>query len=486
MYSSLVRKALEEAGLSIGARLRYTTNTRKLEGRLMPRPENGDLNCLVIKLDSGYNVGLSIDGATLEKITDASPDLQPSASGPSSPSPSTFPPVLSPAPKLSSSASPAFSPSHPNRAPVMLLSTGGTIASRVDYKTGAVHPQTDAAQMLAAFPRLSSFAPLRTTSLFSILSEDMRPEYWKQMAQAVADAFNDGAEGVIVSHGTDTMGYSAAALSYALENVPGPVILTGAQRSPDRASTDAAQNLYCSAAAARSPLAAVSVCMHANSSDTLNHLHWGTRVRKSHTSGRWAFRSIGIPPLGRVMADSGQVIIDDETAPRKNRPAPSANAGASAHPPKFSLHPNFSSNVHLAWVYPGLNSKTVSSWSNYDGIVIASTGLHGVPIDALRPDSPHSVLPALRSLIDSGILVALAPQALGGRVNMDVYSTGRLLQEAGVLGHLADWLPETAYVKMCWALGQEKDKKKATALLMRPRAHDITERSTLGDEDSIA
>ncbi|MDE1798076.1 MAG: Glu-tRNA(Gln) amidotransferase subunit GatD, partial [Candidatus Micrarchaeota archaeon] len=443
----------QAAGLAVGDRLRYSAPGRSLEGRLMPRPENGDRGCLVLKLDSGYNIGLGMAGAKIEKVSSA-------------------PPADAPARPASDKDEKESGYSAHQRAPILFLSTGGTIASRVDYRTGAVHPQTDAASMVAAFPRLASLSPIRNRSLFSILSEDITPGHWTQMANAAVDAFKDGAEGVVISHGTDTMGYSAAALSFALDGLPGPVIFVGAQRSPDRPSTDAAQNLYCSAAAARSPLAAVAVCMHASTSDGLNRLHWGTRVRKSHTTGRWTFRSMGVPPLGRVMADSGQVFIDDPAAPRRDKSrTPSARAG-------------FSSNVHLAWVYPGLTPKTVEKWADYDGVVLASTGLHGVPVDANRPDSKTSVLPALRELSESGVLLALAPQAMGGRVNMEIYSTGRLLQEVGVLGHLCDWLPETAYAKMCWALGQTSDKKKAAELLLQPRARDITERSLIDESET--
>lgn len=459
MYSPDVQALLRAAGLSIGDRLRYSAPGKAAEGMLLPHADLGDPSCLVVKLDSGYNIGLQAKGAKLGKIPSSGAGSSPFAKAKTHPHPAAAEPS-----------------SPPHRPPVALISTGGTIAAKVDYRTGAVHPALSARELLATYPRLASFAPLAAHSLFNILSEDMRPEFWTRMAQGVSDAFSDGAEGVVITHGTDTMGYSAAALSYALDELPGPVVLTGAQRSPDRGSSDAAQNLFCAAAAARADFAAVAVCMHASSSDDFNLLHAGTRVRKSHTSGRWAFRSVGIPPMGKVMAESGQVLMQEGLAP-KRPPASSA--------PRPKRHDQFSDNVHLAWVYPGLNAKTVSSWGKYDGVVLAATGLGHAPIDALHPDSRHSVLPAIRELTAGGVVVAAAPQTLEGRINLDVYSAGRLLAEAGVVGHGCDWPLETAYVKLCWALGQHKDAKKAVELLLRPKANDITARSnvTSGEEE---
>lgn len=463
MYSPEVQKQLAAAHLSIGDRLRYGLGSKNAEGLLLPHTDLGDPTCLILKLDSGYNIGLKAEGAKLEKIGGKKGETHPQPAAKTSPSShaASFPSPLSHAPI-------------PHRPPLAILGTGGTIASKVDYATGAVHPTLSAQEMLDAYPRLASFGPLSAKSILNILSEDMRPEYWTQMAQGVSDAFSDGAQGVVITHGTDTLGYSSAALAFALDGLSGPVILTGAQRSPDRGSSDAAQNLVCSAAAARADFSGVAVCMHASSSDDFNLLHHGTRVRKSHTSGRWAFRSIGVPPIGKVMADSGQVVLQNPLLPKR--------ASISKKP---SVHPRFSDNVHLAWAYPGLTSKTVSGWSKFDGVVLAATGLGHLPIDSHNAHSKHSILPALRELISSDVLVALAPQTLAGRINLDIYSTGRLLQEAGVLGHGADWLAETAYVKMAWALGQQKDAKKAAELLMTPRAHDLTERSmaSSGEEE---
>lgn len=451
MYSPALERLLMQAGVKVGDVVVVERAGQTYEGLLMPRPDVGDENCLVIKLKSGYNIGIFSQGASIRKSSISLQDFLSSSAS----SPRRFLPSFEGLAK-------------PNqRMPVFLLSTGGTISSKVDYITGAVSPQINADEIISSMPRLHSLSPIKCRSLFSAFSEDLLPSHWQEMALGVYEAFKDGACGVVIAHGTDTMGYSAAALSYALENLPGPVVLTGAQRSPDRGSSDAEANLFCSISAAKASWAQVAVCMHADSSDRLNFLHLGTRVRKAHSSARGAFRSIGIPPIGRVDAQSGEVVISSQQIP------------AADYKRKIKLSASFSSNVHFAWIYPGITPKTVEKWADYDGVLIAGTGMGHAPVWASDPTSRHSILPALSQLSQSGVLLAMASQAFEGRVNMDVYATGRLLQKAGVIGHGCDWLAETAYVKMCWALGQQKDPKKAAELMLTPKSGDILSRTPL-------
>ncbi len=452
MYSNQIEPVLKSAGIKIGERLRYEREGWSIEGLLMPRPDVGDPDCIVLKLSSGYNIGLCMEGAKIEKIKGEAVSI--AGRGGS---------------KESVSAPAQSSPS-PHRPHIFLLSTGGTITSKVDYVTGAVHPVMDAEQLLSTYPRLAPLGPFKSVSLMRILSEDMHPLRWTTLARGVADALRDGSEGIVITHGTDTMGYSAAALSFALQNLPVPVLLTGAQRSPDRGSSDAGDNLFCAAAAARANFAGVGLCMPTEPAGGRCNLHLGTRVRKCHTSARWAFRSIGAQPFGTVDMRTGDVRLE-----------PNSPVAARDHSRSLHMSEKFSENVHLAWVYPGLTPKTVSSWADYDGVVLAATGLGNAPVSADEPNSPRSVLPAIRELVESGVIVAIAPQTLEGRINMDVYSAGRLLHEAGVIGQGADWLPETAYAKLCWALGQGHDAALVKKLMMTPIAGDITPRSGAPD-----
>ncbi len=464
MYSKSIEPLLKTAGIKVGDRLRYTRQDWSIEGLLMPRPDVGDPDCLVLKLSSGYNIGVTMDGASVEKIEGKALDFLDMGSA----SAAAISSAMADVSKRSIAVSSTSPHGELKRPPIYLLSTGGTIASKVDYVTGAVHPRMSADEILTTYPRLRAHGPYHSISLMRILSEDMHPIHWTTMARGVADAFRAGAEGVVIAHGTDTMGYSAAALSFALQDLPGPVLLTGAQRSPDRGSSEAGDNLYCAAAGARADFAAVGVCMQADAAGGRCFLHWGTRVRKCHTSARWAFRSIDVPPFGEVDTRTGEVRRHDDPA------LPHRDMGR-----KLKVFDKFSENVHLAWVYPGLSPKVVSSWADFDGVVLAATGLGNAPVASDDPKSPRSVLPAIRELIESGVIVVAAPQTLEGRVNLEVYSSGRLLREVGVIGHQADWLPETAYVKLAWALGQERDPKRVEKLLLTPIARDISPRSVL-------
>ncbi len=442
MYSGHAKELLEKAGAHQGDIVSIDSGNGHFEGVLMPRIGSGDTSCLVVKLDSGYNIGLEGKNAKVRLVKKGEEKAKkPEVGG-----------VIE-----------GRLPTH-----ISLLSTGGTISSKKKNKTRAGVSSLSARDLAQANPRLSQFAPIKVKSVFSIMSEDMQPSHWETLAKEVAAELSDGSQGVVITHGTDTMGYTAAALSYALSNLPGPVILTGSQRSSDRGSSDAPQNLLCSCAAARGDFALVGVCMHEGTSDTLNALHIGTRVRKSHTSTRAAFKSIGVKPAARINADTCQIEKLWEALPARESGKP-------------SVHAKFSDNVHLAWMYPGLTRKTVEKWSDYDGVVIAATGLGHVNVFFSDMNSKYSVLKPLEELIASGVPVVFAPQALSGRLNLNVYAPQRMLSQIGVIGHGADWLPETAYVKLCWALGQAKDAKKVAEIMMKPTAFDITERSAIDE-----
>src|SRR5690606_9395508 len=180
---------------------------------------------------------------------------------------------------------------------VAILSTGGTIASKVDYRTGAVTSQFTADDILAAIPELKEIADFKSRVISSILSENMDVGTWEKLACAVVEEIEDGADGIIVTHGTDTMMYTAAALSFMIET-PVPIVLVGSQRSADCPRSDSAMNAICAARVAISDIAEVSVVMHGTTSDDYCEIHRGTKVRKMHSSRRDAFKSINFHPIG--------------------------------------------------------------------------------------------------------------------------------------------------------------------------------------------
>jgi glutamyl-tRNA(Gln) amidotransferase subunit D len=379
----------------------------------------------VIKLDSGYNVGVAPGSCSFAERPPAAP------------------------PKSSAVVQEEGLPK------LSIVSTGGTIASRVDYRTGSVTSRFDAKDILVAIPELARIGNFRAHALATILSENMTPEIWQQLAWAVCDEINSGAEGVIVTHGTDTMAYSAAALSFMIES-PAPIVFVGSQRSADRPSSDNAINAACAAKAAASDLGEVAVVMHGSTNDDACSIHRGTRVRKMHTSRRDAFRSIGIPPLGTISYPSLEVKLADHAVRRSKG--------------KAILKEAIDTNCGLLFFHPGMSPDLLRAYEGYSGLVIFGTGLGHVHT---------SLIPALEKLTESGTVIAMISQCMGGRVCDRVYDTGRDLLAAGVIEG-GDMLPEAALVKMMWVLGNEKRPEKAKALLQANLKGEITERSLHG------
>ncbi|MBC7130232.1 Glu-tRNA(Gln) amidotransferase subunit GatD, partial [Candidatus Bathyarchaeota archaeon] len=351
--------------------------------------------------------------------------------------------------KIGKGEKPAFvAPPLPEQRPdmpnVAIISTGGTIASRVDYRTGAVRPALSASDLYSVVPELAEIARIDAQILFSLYSENITPSHWSRMAEAVAEQIAKGVDGVVIAHGTDTMGYSAAALSFALQNLPVPVIFVGSQRSADRPSSDAATNLIGAVlAAAKAPFAEVAVAMHETISDTAIAIHRGTRVRKCHTSRRDAFQSINIQPIAKV-EDNRITMLTEEYRKRDSSRKP-------------VLKPNFSDKAALIKFYPGMNPAIID-WhveQGYKGIILEGTGLGHVGSQCFK---------AIRRAVENGVIVAMTSQCIWGRVNMNVYDTGRDLQALGVIP-LEDMLAETAIVKLMWVLGQTDDTEEAVRLL---------------------
>ena len=382
---------------------------------------------IVLKLANGYNVGIDRAPATVEVLERDARSMADAGGGEGSSEITTDPELPT----------------------VSLISTGGTIASTVDYRTGAVSAQFDAEDVLRAVPDLAGRANYRGRVVANLLSENMTPAIWQDLATAVAEEIEAGADGVVVMHGTDTMQYSAAAVSFMLET-PVPVVFTGSQRSADRPSSDNVMNAVCAVEAAKSDLAEVLICMHATSSDDRCALHRGTRARKNHTSRRDAFETVGREPLGTVDYQTAreEPATAAGTAPAvtTRRSPERARGGAD-----LAVAPALNPNVELLKFTPGMGPDRLRALSGADGIVIEGTGLGHVSTD---------LLPAIEELTDAGTVVVMTSQCLEGRVCDRVYDTGRDLLAAGVI-EAEDTLPETALVKLMWVLEHHDDPAAA-------------------------
>jgi glutamyl-tRNA(Gln) amidotransferase subunit D len=341
----------------------------------------------------------------------------------------------------------------------VIMSTGGTIASRVDYRTGAVRSALSASDLYCVVPELSDIARVETEIIFSLYSENITPQHWGEIAKAIADKISQGANGVVIAHGTDTMAYTAAALSFALQNLPVPVIIVGAQRSSDRPSSDAATNLIGAVeAAARAPFAEVTLAMHQTVSDTAIVFHRGTRVRKCHTSRRDTFKSVNATPIATFLAEGTKqisMLTNDYHKRDSNR--------------QLVLKPAFSDKVALVKFHPGLDPAVIDWYveRGCKGILLEGSGLGHVS---------KFCFDAIKTANERGVVVALASQCIWGRVNMNVYDTGRDLLNRGVVP-LDDMFPETALVKLMWVLGQTSDSEKAKTLLKLNVAGELSQRT---------
>ena len=379
----------------------------------------------VVKLDSGYNIGVNPHRVTL--IQRAEPGEQ-------------------------SAHEVDQDPSLPELA---IVSTGGTIASRIDYRTGAVTSQFTAADILRAIPGLAEIARFRTYVLATILSENMTPALWQQLARSVHGAIADGAAGVIVTHGTDTMSYSAAALAFMLQS-PVPVVFVGSQRSADRPSSDNVMNGISAAAAAISDLGEITIVMHETPSDDRCAVHRATRVRKLHTSRRDAFRSVESEPIGYVEYPSRTVTLEADAVRRGTR--------------VLALDDRLEPRCGLVQFYPGMDPALLDSFSGYAGLVIAGTGLGHVSTTCIE---------RLRALVDAGTTVVMTSQCLYGGVCDRVYDTGRDLLAAGVIEG-ATMLPEVALVKLMCVLGRTRDREEVVRLMEADLAGEVLGRSPHG------
>ena len=431
-YKENSEKYIENYGLSIGDTIKVHKEDITYTGILLDRPEDADDGYLVIKLSSGYNIGVAIEGTTAELIEKGEK------------------------PKIGYDETEI--PHDDSKQNISIVSTGGTVSSVIDYRTGAVHPKFTASDLVKANPELLDYANYNVKALYNILSEHMKPEYWAKAAEEVANDISDGADGIVIAHGTDTMHYTSAALSFMLKT-PVPVIVTGAQRSSDRPSSDANINLIDSVIAAKSDIAEVCVCMHGSLNDKYTYLHKGTKVRKMHTSRRDTFRSINAQPIAKI--EDKKVNINPEYSYTKR--------GEN----ELELNTAFEEKVGLIKSFPGISEEYIEYHidKGYKGLVIEGTGLGHVP---------NNLIDSFKRAQDENIPVIMTSQCLYGRVNMNVYSTGREILDAGVISGL-DMTPETTYVKLCWALGQSDDYAEVKEIMQTDIAGEISQKSSIRD-----
>ena len=421
-----------EKKLSVGDHVHVVWKGLEMKGIMLPQPNPEASPFLSLKLSSGYNVGLALQHVSeIKKLEGQHEAFR-----------------LNSAEDAHGSHVKAL-----DKPGISLIRAGGTIGSKVDYATAGVSPLMTPNEMLALIPEIGSFAHFDSiTSPFSKLSENISHEDWIVLAKACfKELQKDSVSGILLTHGTDTLHYTSAALSYMIQDLNKPIVLVGSQRSSDRGSSDANHNLICAAHMALSSVAEVGICMHATTSDTDCFFLRGTKVRKLHTSRRDAFRPINDVPIATVTTD-GKIDFLSEYQKRDASRKPVLNAV-------------FNPNVALIKTFPGMAKEMITCYveKGIEGLVIEGTGLGHVHSDWI---------PVIHSLTQRGVPVFITSQTVYGRVNLNVYSNGRLMQEAGAVG-LEDMPSETAYVKLGWVLAQTRDLNEVRRRMLTPISGDM-------------
>ncbi len=444
-YSEEIQKLFRKMNVRTGDRIVVTKDKNAYEGLLMPRIELGDRSSVVLKLDNGYNIGIKYGkGIKIQKSKRAEPKAVKEEA--------KFEMGKEHFKKIK------FDSSKPQ---VAFIVTGGTIISRVDYKTGGVAPLEKPEELLSNVPELKNIVNIKdVTTPFRKASEDLDYKDWQKIATLAAREANKN-EGVIIAHGTDTMHFTSAALSFMLKTSK-PIVLVGSQRSSDRGSSDAALNLVCAAYSSLSDIAEVGICMHGSVEDDFCSFHRGTRVRKMHTTRRDTFQSLDDFPIAKVWNNGRIEILNQNYRKRSDE--------------KVVADTKFEPKVALVKAYPNSDPEVLNWYvsKGYKGFVIEGTGMGHVPTKATK-----SWIPIIKKLSKTGIPVVIAPQTLFGRVNRYVYDALRILyNEAGAISG-EDMIPETAFVKLGFILGHTKDFEKVREFMQRNVAGEITERSVV-------
>lgn len=414
-----------------GDRVKVITKDGIKEGILMP---NKETDSVVIKLDNGYNIGIDNKKVKEIKIVEKYKEK-----------------------KITEKKEIKKDSKKPT---IAILHTGGTIASKVDYRTGGVVASFSDEDFISMFPEVKKIANIKSTLVSNMMSEDMRFSHYKKISDAVVKAVKDKADGIIIGHGTDTLAVTAAALSFVFENLPIPVILVGSQRSTDRGSTDAAANLICAAEfIAKTDFVGVALCMHENTSDNNCLILPPTKTRKLHTSRRDAFKVVNDKAIARVNYETKKIDFLKEYT-EKNKE-------------KLNVRDKFEDKVAIVKVYPNMLPDIINAITKekYKGIVLEGSGIGHAPTN-IEENLPN--YKALKKFIDSGGLVVLTSQCIFGRVHKDIYTNTRRLAEIGVIFG-EDMLTETAFVKLSWLLGNYK-KEEAKELVTKNLRGEINER----------
>ena len=422
-------------GIKEGKKVKITTATEELQGTIL---HSYDPKIILLKLTSGYNIG--IEKNKIKKIQEIKTKEKKQEFK-----------AKTKKPKV-------------NLPGIAIIVTGGTITSRIDYETGGVKPLTKPEDIIALAPKIQEIAKITIIEKpFLVASENLNTKHWIALAKLCEKLLNKKEnKGIIILQGTDILHYTAAALSFMLKDLNKPVVLTYSQRSIDRGSSDALLNLTCAAQVAISDIAEVMLVGHATTNDNFCFALRGTKTRKMHTSRRDTFRPINTKPIATIWEDK----IEKHSTYKKRD-----------EKKKVKCQATFDNKIALIKWHPNSSPDILEFYKKqkYKGLIIEATGLGHV-----ATEEKNSWLEPIKKVIKSGIIVCFAPQTIYGTLDPLVYAPGRKLKDAGVI-FLKDILPETAYIKLGWLLGREKNKNKIKELMLQNLAGEYNPKLSIGD-----
>ncbi len=324
---------------------------------------------------------------------------------------------------------------------ILLMGTGGTIASELG-ENGLV-PELTSDQLLRYIPDISMICRVDCVQLFSLDSTNIMPDHWVQVANALRERYADY-DGFVISHGTDTMAYTAAALSYLVQGSPKPIVLTGAQKPIGFETTDSKQNLRDAFTVASSDMAGVMVVF--NSKVIL-----GTRARKTRSKSFQAFSSINYPLLGMVQDGCLIRYIVPE------------------HEKEPVFYDRLNHRVALLKLIPGLDCQT-AAWllERNDALIIESFGVGGLP--AYEAGDYYETI---KVGVDAGKMVVMTTQVENEGSDLSVYHVGTAIKRSLPVLEAYDMTTEAVTAKLMWVLGQTKEPKQVAKLFYTPVSNDI-------------
>ena len=401
----------------MGDKVEIVTKTEKIEGILMPA---FDEKVVLIKLDNGYNLGIKKEEITRTRVITEGKKTKKKT-------------VLS-------------TPKKEGLSTISILHTGGTIASKVDYRTGGVSSEFSPEELISLFPELKDIANIKSELISQMWSDDLRFQHISLIAEAVQKQIKEGVDGIIIGMGTDNLAVASAALSFVVETSPVPIVFVGAQRSSDRGSSDAGMNLICASEfIVKSDFSGVAICMHQSAEDDSCVILPASKTAKLHSSRRDAFKVVNTDILAEVNYRTREVKMVQKDYPRKK---------------ELVLKPKMEEKVGLLKIHINMVPEQFTFFKGYKGLILEGTGLGHTPgqVPNLEAAIHKKIYPELKKLVDAGCIVVMTTQCLFGSVNMNVYDKGRDLLNLGIIPG-KDMLANTALVKLSWLLGNYPTEK---------------------------